>query len=236
MANLAIIPARGGSKRIPGKNIRAFLGRPILSYSVEAAQQSGLFKAVMVSTDSAEVAAVAQQSGAEVPFYRSEATANDTAPLAAVVSEVLQEYAQRGQTFTNICVLLPTAPFVTVDDLSRSYVMLADNDCNSVVPVVPFSFPIQRAFRLEDGLLRMMWPEHMLTRSQDLPKAFHDAGLFYWLRADAFLDTGAIYTDRSAGYFLKEHQAQDIDTPEDWELAELKYKILAQSAGSSHGE
>lgn len=222
MKNLCIIPARGGSKRIPRKNIKPFMGKPIIAYSIEAALKSGLFDEVMVSTDDMNFAEVAKQYGASVPFMRSEKTANDYATLSDVIDEVVQMYKDNGKEFDNFCCLLSTAPFVTDIQLSDSYKIFIENHFDSLRPVVRFDFPIQRAFRMaSDNTVSFMQPEHMNTRSQDLEKAYHDAGLFYW-------GTCALgfKGSRWGGYEIDESVCQDIDTEDDWRMAEIKYKLL----------
>lgn len=222
MKNLCIIPARGGSKRIPRKNIKPFMGKPIMAYSIEAALKSGLFDEVMVSTDDVEFADVAKQYGASVPFLRSEKTANDYATLSDVINEVVQMYKDIGKEFDNFCCLLSTAPFVTSSQLCDSYQIFIDNNFDSLRPVVRFDFPIQRAFRMaDDNTVTFMHPEHMNTRSQDLEKTYHDAGLFYW--GTCVL---GFKGSRWGGYEIDESVCQDIDTEEDWRIAEIKYKLL----------
>lgn len=222
MRNLCIIPARGGSKRIPRKNIKPFMGKPIMAYSIEAALKSGLFDEVMVSTDDENFAEVAKLYGAAVPYMRSEKTANDYATLSDVIDEVVQMYKNNGKKFDNFCCLLSTAPFVTDDLLCESYKIFTTNHFDSLRPVVRFDFPIQRAFRMtEDNTVAFIQPEYMNTRSQDLEKAYHDAGLFYWGTCDV-----GFKGDRWGGYEINESVCQDIDTEDDWRMAELKYKLL----------
>ena len=228
MKTLCIIPARGGSKRIPRKNIRLFLGMPIIAYSIRAAQQSGLFDAVMVSTDDAEIAEVATQYGAEVPFLRSAETATDYATTAAVLTEVLRTYAGRGQFFDRVCCLYATAPFVTANTLQAAFDKLESGGFDTVFPVVRFGFPVQRAVVFQPDKLAWLQPEHALTRSQDLPPAFHDAGQFYVFNVPRFLETGQLLTPNTGGLEIPELEAQDIDTLIDWQLAELKVRLLAQ--------
>ena len=180
MSRIAIIPARGGSKRIPRKNIKEFCGKPILAYSIEAALNSQLFDEVMVSTDDAEIADIAKQYGASVPFLRSAETANDFAILKDVLNEVLSEYKELGKEFDEICCILPTAPLVETADIIKSHEILEREKCISVVPVVKYSYTIFRSLKIENGRLDMNWPENFPKRSQDLPDAYHDAGLFYW--------------------------------------------------------
>lgn len=222
MKNLCIIPARGGSKRIPRKNIKDFLGKPIIAYSIEAALQSGLYDEVMVSTDDAEIAEIAKQYGASVPFFRSEKTANDYAGLAEVIDEVVLEYANRGQNFDNWCCLLSTAPFVNERILNDTYQKFAEQHFDTLRPVVRFSYPIQRAFKMTDeGLVSFMNPEYAQTRSQDLIPAFHDAGLFYWGTVEK-----GFKGNKWGGLEIDEKVCQDIDTEDDWQMAELKYKLI----------
>ncbi len=222
MKNLCIIPARGGSKRIPRKNIKPFMGKPIIAYSIEAALKSGLFDEVMVSTDDLEFAEVARQFGAAVPFLRSEKTANDYAGLTDVIDEVVATYKDRGVLFDNYCCLLSTAPFVNSDLLKESYELFIEKKFDTLRPIVRFDYPIQRAYRMdEDNVVSFMQPEYLNTRSQDLEKAYHDAGLFYW-------GTCAVgfKGNKWGGYVIDESVCQDIDTEDDWRMAELKYKIL----------
>jgi len=220
MKNLAIIPARGGSKRIPRKNIRDFLGKPIIAYSIETALESGLFDEVMVSTDDDEIAGVAEKYGAKVPFMRSEENADDYATLADVVEEVIGIYRNKGKSFDNTCCILPTSPFVTVSLLKEGFSLLTENSVDSVRPVARFSYPIQRAVKMNNGLLEMFNPEHARTRSQDLEPAFHDAGQFYWMKFHKGLKG-----ENKMGFEVSEHITQDIDTEEDWKLAELKFNL-----------
>ncbi|XWW47231.1 pseudaminic acid cytidylyltransferase [Fibrella sp. USSR17] len=229
MKTLCIIPARGGSKRIPRKNIRPFLGLPIIAYSIRAAQESGLFDEVMVSTDDAEIAEIARQYGASVPFARSADTANDHATTAAVLAEVLAGYAQQGTHFDRACCLYATAPFATADTLREAFAKLETGGFDTVFPVVRFSFPIQRAVVFQDDRLVWREPDHALTRSQDLAPAFHDAGQFYCFVVSRFLDSGRLLTDNTGAIELTELEAQDIDSPADWQLAELKVDLLRQN-------
>ena len=228
MTRIAIIPARGGSKRIPRKNIKPFLGKPIIAYSIEAAIQSGLFDEVMVSTDDEEIAQIAQEYGAKVPFIRSEKNADDHAVLADVVHEVLSLYQEQNKSFDSVCCLLPTAPFVTSERLTDSCHKLKNESLDAVFPVLPFSFPIQRSLEISDGLIKMVWEEHMNSRSQDLEKRYHDAGQFYWLRTSSFLEEKKLFMAKSGGVIISELEAQDIDTETDWQLAELKYNLLSK--------
>jgi len=218
--NLAIIPARGGSKRIPKKNIRNFLGKPIIAYSIQAALECKLFEEVMVSTDDVEIAEVAKSYGAEVPFMRSGKNSDDYATLADVVDEVKKEYLNRNRYFRYICCILPTAPLITITNLEKGFELLIGKKVDSVKPVVKFSYPIQRAIKMVDGKTEMFYPQFKTARSQDLEPAFHDAGQFYWMK----FDTG-LRGQNKYGFELPEIQVQDIDTIEEWKLAEMKYKI-----------
>jgi len=220
MSNLAVIPARGGSKRIPRKNIKEFLGKPIIAYSIEAALKSELFEEVMVSTEDREIAKVAEKYGAKIPFLRSKQTADDYATLADVVDEVKETYQEYGKTYDKICCILPTAPLVTVSLLKKGFFLLSENNVDSVMPVVRFSYPIQRAVKMNNGLLEMFNPEHARTRSQDLEPAFHDAGQFYWMKFEK-----GMKGDGKMGFEVPEYAVQDIDTEEDWKIAEMKARF-----------
>lgn len=223
MKNLAIIPARGGSKRIPKKNVKPFLGKPMLAYSIEAALATGLFDEVMVSTDDEEIAEVARKYGARVPFMRTETTANDYATLADVMKEVLITYKERGQEFDNACLILATCPMLQSKDIISAYERLISSNFTMVYPVVLFSYPIWRCLDLaEDGSMKRHWPEFENSRSQDLPKEYHDTGTFYWYKNAEWL-AGNI---KIGGIEVDETAIQDIDTETDWKLAEMKYKLL----------
>lgn len=223
MANIAIITARGGSKRIPRKNIKDFCGKPIMVYSIETAKQSALFDEVMVSTDDDEIAEVARKYGANVPFMRSAATSNDYATTADVIREVLREYDKREKQFEWVCCVYPTAPFVTAKKLRDSFSYLREKNANALVPVVKFSYPPQRAMVIENGLLQYKSPENVRVRSQDLEPLYHDAGQYYFWKVDKFSE-GII--DNTVPYILNEMEVQDIDNWEDWKLAENKYRII----------
>lgn len=223
MSMVAIITARGGSKRIPRKNIKEFCGKPIIAYPIEAALESRLFDEVMVSTEDDEIVAVAEQYGAKVPFRRSAATADDFATTADVLNEVLAEYRQRGQEFDWMCCLYPTAPLVTAKTLREAWAYLQEKQADALTPVVKFSYPPQRCFILENGYLRYKWPEYIRSRSQDLEPFYHDAGQFYFNRIECFQEGN--FT-KLVPYILDDLQVQDIDNLEDWEMAEIKYKLL----------
>ena len=225
MSNLAIITARGGSKRIPRKNIKDFCGKPIIYYSIKAALESGIFSEVMVSTDDQEIADYALQCGAKVPFMRSAATANDYATTAEVLLEVLAEYKIRGREFDISCCIYPTAPFITAEKLKISYKKLVEKQADSILPVVRFSFPPQRAFIIKNSKLCYKWPENRNTRSQDLEPFFHDSGQFYMFRVNRFLEIKNLIMENTLSYEVSELEVQDIDNIEDWKLAEIKYQI-----------
>lgn len=225
MKNLCIIPARGGSKRIPRKNIKPFMGKPIISYSIEAAKASGLFDEVMVSTDDEEFAEVARQYGASVPFYRSEATANDFAGTEDVILEVINEYQKRGQVYDNICCLYSTAPFVTAERLKEGFSLLGDN-VDAAFTVVQYSYPVQRSLKKTDtGYVEMNFPQYYDARSQDLEPIYHDAGQFYFLKTKSFREEFTLWCKRTAPLVLSELEVQDLDTLTDWQLAEMKFKL-----------
>jgi pseudaminic acid cytidylyltransferase len=224
--NLAIITARGGSKRIPRKNIKDFNGKPIIAYSIEAALTSGIFDEVMVSTDDIEIADIAKQYGAVVPFMRSHKSSDDFATTADVLKEVLQSYNNIDKNFSFACCIYPTAPFVTAKKLKTAFDFLINKTADSVIPVTKFSFPIWRSFKLDDGKLLYNWPEFAPKRSQDLPPAFHDCGQFYFFKTDIFLASGKLVTDNTIGLEIPESEVQDIDNEEDWKLAEIKYSFL----------
>lgn len=226
MKTLAIITARGGSKRIPRKNIKPFLGKPILLYSIEAALGSGIFDEVMVSTEDAEIAAAAGKAGAAVPFLRSEKTAGDYATTAEVVLEVLEEYEKAGKTFDAFCCIYPTAPFITADRLKEGMRVLQEKKADSVMPVVSFSFPPQRALVVREERLTPKWPENMSRRSQDLEPFYHDSGQFYCVNTKAFRREKTIIMENMYPLLLSELEVQDIDNETDWKLAELKYRLL----------
>jgi N-acylneuraminate cytidylyltransferase len=223
---LAIITARGGSKRIPRKNMKSFLGKPIIQYSIESALSSGCFSEVMVSTDDNEIAVFSKSKGAVVPFLRSSGTSGDFSTTADVIKEVLLQYKQINKTFDYCCCIYPTAPFITGDRLRTAFSMLKEKQADSVVPVVRFGFPIFRSFKIEDGLVKMNWPEYMNSRSQDLTPAFHDCGQFYFLRVDKFLQTNHLFSDFTLPMEMPESEVQDIDNEEDWKIAEIKYSFL----------
>lgn len=226
MKSVAIITARGGSKRIPRKNIKPFLGRPIIEYSIEAALQSGMFNEVMVSTDDEEIAQVSRRAGAKVPFMRSDATANDFATTAEVIEEVLHSYERIGKSFEQVCCIYPTAPFVTANAVKTAMMLLEQEKSDAVIPVVRFSFPPQRCVVINDNRLAPKWPENMKLRSQDLEPFYHDCGQFYCLNVKSFQEQKAIWMKDVVPFVQDESCVQDIDTLEDWKIAEMKYRIL----------
>ena len=228
MRKIAVITARGGSKRIPGKNILPFLGKPILAYSIEAAIKSGEFDEVMVSTDDARIASIAKEYGAKVPFLRSEKTSGDFAGTADVLLEVLGEYEKLGQSFDILCCIYPTAPFVTEMKLSDAVNKLVASDADTLLPVVKFSYPPQRALVNKGGFLIFNEPEHINSRSQDLEPYFHDAGQFYIMKTEAFKKNREIMKGKIIPYELPEMEVQDIDNMSDWQIAEIKYQAMSE--------
>lgn len=217
---LAIIPARGGSKRIPKKNIKEFLGKPIIAYSIEAAQKSNLFDEVMVSTDSEKIAQIARKYKAKVPFMRSKKTSGDNATLIEAVREVVANYEKLGQSFETICYILPTAVLLTPELLKRGFKLLERGKFDSVRPVQRFSYPVQRSYRMRGQNVEYFLPKYALKRSQDLEPIYHDAGMFYWIKR------GSLNANHSLGALeISALQGHDIDTPDDWRIAELKYRL-----------
>lgn len=226
MSSIAIITARGGSKRIPGKNKKDFLGKPIIYYSIKAALTSGLFEEVMVSTDDEEIAEIARKAGANVPFMRSGDTANDFATTDDVLMEVLEVYEKRGQTFDYMACIYPTAPFVTAKKLQDAFRVLKDNNASGVMPVVSFSFPPQRGMVVKDGRLTYCYPENAMKRSQDLETVYHDCGQFYFYRTEEYRACRGDLKDGYVPIVVPETEVQDIDNLTDWKLAEMKYKMM----------
>lgn len=226
MNAVAIITARGGSKRIPNKNRKEFLGKPILCYSIEAALDSGLFEEVMVSTDDEEIAVIAREAGASVPFMRSAEAADDFATTDEVLLEVLAEYGKRGRNFEYMACIYPTAPFVTAEKLRNAFQILKEQNASAVMPVVRFSFPPQRGMAVRDGRLVYCYPENALKRSQDLEAVYHDCGQFYLYRTEVFRACKGDPQDGYVPMVMPETEVQDIDNPEDWEIAELKYRRM----------
>jgi len=227
MNNLAIIPARGGSKRIPRKNIKLFFGKPIISYSIEAALNSSLFEEVMVSTEDDEIGNIARKYGANVPFVRSEKTSNDLATTFDVIEEVVNSYKNIGKKFDNICCIYPCAPFILESQIKDAYNKLIEHNFDAVLPIMKYGFPIQRSLiKNEFDKINFFYPEYSLTRSQELDPLFHDAGQFFWINSDACITQKMIITPNTGCIVLSELEAHDIDNEIDWKIAELKYAIL----------
>lgn len=226
---IAIITARGGSKRIPRKNIKNFLGQPIIKYSIDAALKSGCFDEIMVSTNDKEIADLALSSGATIPFLRTAATSDDFATTTDVIEEVLNKYKNLDKEFKYCCCIYPTAPFVTSEKLKTAYEILIESGADSVVPIVRFGFPIQRSLKIENGLIKINWPEYLNSRSQDLTPTFHDCGQFYFLRVEPFMQKLKLFGDLTIPIEVPETEVQDIDNELDWKLAEIKYSLLVKN-------
>lgn len=229
MKKIAIITARGGSKRIPRKNIKDFCGKPIIAYSIEAALESNIFDEVMVSTDDKEIAEVAIKYGAKVPFLRSHENSNDYATTADVLIEVLDKYEQMGKTFDSLCCIYPTAPFVTADKLRKGMEILTNHaEYDAVAPVVQYSFPPQRAFRIIDNEISIIYPDTFQMRSQDFEPIYHDCGQYYCMKVESFKKTRRLVLSHTYPIITAETEVQDIDTPDDWKIAEIKYKQMVK--------
>ncbi len=226
MKKIAIITARGGSKRIPHKNMLPFLGKPIIAYSIEAALSSGEFDEVMVSTDDEDIAKIAREYGASVPFMRSERTANDFASTADVLFEVLDEYEKRGEHFDVLCCIYPTAVFITDKKIKEAMGKLVNSDFDTLLPVVKFSYPVQRSLVKNGEGLEFKYPEYIDARSQDLEPHFHDAGQFYIMKTEDFKRNREIMKGKIMPYELPEMEVQDIDTMSDWHIAEIKFQAM----------
>jgi pseudaminic acid cytidylyltransferase len=224
---VAIIPARGGSKRIPKKNIKHFHGKPIIAYTIESALKSGLFSSVIVSTDDTEIAEIAKNHGAEVPFLRSKENADDFATTSSVLIEVLEQLALKGESFTTACCIYPTSPLIDSKDLKGAYEQFMRNKYDVLLSCVSYSFPIQRSFHLTDSnMVELNQPEAINQRSQDLIKNYHDAGAMYFFDVQKFNASKSLWAGNIGAFELSELKVQDIDTLEDWKMAELKYSIL----------
>lgn len=226
MPNIAIIPARGGSKRIPRKNIKDFFGKPIIAYSIEAALYSGLFEEVMVSTDDEEIAKIAVKYGAKVPFMRSITNSDDYATTMDVINEVLKNYTEKQErNFQYACCIYPTAPLLQIKHLQEGFSKLIKHKFTSVFPVVAFSYPVWRGLAIADnGTTSMIWPEFLNSRSQDLQPVYHDAGQWYWFNNENLKNWN--WPENSGTILLHEEYVQDIDTITDWNLTEMKYTLL----------
>ena len=222
----AIITARGGSKRIPKKNIREFCGKPIIAYSIEAAIESTLFDEVMVSTDSEEIGNVAKKYGATVPFIRSEETSNDYADTTDVLHEVIKKYKEQGIFFDEFCCIYPTAPFITSEKLRESYQLLQDEDVYNVIPMVSFSYTPQKGMICVGKYIQAAYPDLMVMRSQDLPVIYHDCGQFYWIKTAEYEKNDDLLSNHTRPFWVSELEVQDIDNESDWKLAEIKYKYM----------
>jgi len=224
---IAVIPARGGSKRIPRKNIRSFCGKPIIAYSISAAQQPGLFDQVVVSTDDEEIASIARTFGATTPFVRPKEIADDFTGTNAVVKHAVAWFNAQSHDVTHACCLYATAPLVQAQYIAEGYEALSRSDAAFAFSVTSYAFPIQRAVRITpEGRVDAIYPEHRMTRSQDLEHVYHDAGQFYWGTARAFLEDMPLFAPHSVGVILPRHLVQDIDTLEDWNQAELMYEAI----------
>ncbi len=229
MNNIAIITARGGSKRIPKKNIKDFCGKPIIAYSIEAALKAGIFDEVMVSTDSEEIRDIALEYGASVPFMRSEKTSSDTATTADVIGEVIERYRSTNREFDFVSCIYPTAPFITSERLKDAWEKLKGSKADAIMSVVRFSFPPQRALVVREGRLSFQYPEYADTRSQDLEPVYHDCGQFYICRTEEFLKHHSMVVPGMTPYIMPEEEVQDIDTFSDWKVAEAKYRAMQGS-------
>jgi N-acylneuraminate cytidylyltransferase len=228
---LAVIPARGGSKRIPRKNIKPFGGFPMIAWSIKAALQSQCFDGIMVSTDDAEIAQVAQAHGAEVPFVRPPELSDDHTGTIAVIAHAIDWHNHNREQAQEVCCIYATAPFVQAADLQRGLQTLQSTGAQYAFSVTSYPFPIQRAVRITpEERLEMFQPEHFGTRSQDLPEAWHDAGQFYWGKAKAWLQGKPLFSHDAAPLLLPRHRVQDIDTPEDWKRAEWLFKVMKKQS------
>jgi N-acylneuraminate cytidylyltransferase len=227
---IAIIPARGGSKRILRKNIRDFLGKPIITYPIEVAIESELFDEIMVSTDDKEIAAIAKSSGATVPFFRSATNSDDQANTTEVITEVLSEYQKFGKTFSLICCLYSTAVFVTKELIIQAQQILLDTHTSGVVTVVPYSHPIERALSVVNNHLIFHNPDLKGIRTQDLAPSYYDAAQLYFLKTEAFMNEKSMFLHDCAPIIMSPSTVQDIDSFDDWHLAKLKYKYQSEKS------
>lgn len=223
---VAIITARGGSKRIPRKNIKDFCGEPIIAYSIKAAKESNIFDKVMVSTDDSEIADIAMQYGASVPFMRSAKNSDDYSGTSDVLLEVVGEYEKLGKEYNTVCCIYPTAPFVTADKLRKASEFFINNSADALVPVVRYSFPPQRCFVKNGKIIEYKWPEYKESRSQDLEPFYHDAGQFYFIKTEVLKTQQTMVPTNTIPFEVDELEVQDIDNITDWKLAELKFKLM----------
>ena len=227
---IAVIPARGGSKRIPRKNIKSFCGKPIIAYSIDAALNSGVFDQVVVTTDDPEIAEVARKAGAQVPFMRPKELSDDYTPTVPVVRHAIDWMTTNRRKVSVVCCIYSTAPFISADDIRQAYLkLLNENVTGYVFTATSFPFPIQRAFRIKaDGYCEMFHPEHYNTRSQDLEHAYQDAGQFYWGPAESYLSNKQFFANDSKPYVIPRYRVQDIDTIQDWTRAEIMWRVLQE--------
>jgi len=228
MSIVAVIPARGGSKRIPRKNIKNFCGKPMVAWPIETAKASGLFDYIIVSTDDPEIAEVAKECGAEVPFMRPPELSDDHVSTDSVVLHAVQESQRIYGSVRHGCCVYPTSPFLTTDDLHRGLDMLIAYNATSAFPVVKYDFPIEQAFLLNGTRPYAKWSDKLKERSQDLPDHYHDAGMFYWFDVEKFLTEGQLFSVNSVVFVIPRGRCQDINTPEDWEHAEIKFRVIAE--------
>ncbi|APG88035.1 acylneuraminate cytidylyltransferase (plasmid) [Sinorhizobium americanum CCGM7] len=228
--NLAVIPARGGSKRIPRKNIKQFAGKPMIAWSIEAAIESGRFDRLIVSTDDEEIADIARQSGADVPFLRPAELSDDYATTSDVIRHAISWLAENGTMPERVCCIYATAPLLRASDIARGFDLLEERGADFVFSATSYAFPVQRAIRLTpEGRVEMLMPEQFSTRSQDLDELYHDAGQFYWGRSEAWLSNKPVFSSIATPLILPRYRVQDIDTPDDWLRAELMFKALHES-------
>lgn len=231
---VAVIPARGGSKRIPRKNIRDFCGKPMIAWPIEAAMESGCFDRIIVSTDDREISELAMQLGAEVPFVRPAELSNDYAGTLPVIRHAVDWLQRNGEQIEYACCIYATAPFISSEDIQRGLALIRMERASYAFSVTSYAFPIQRAIRItERGRVAMFHPEHFNTRSQDLEEAWHDAGQFYWGSAEAWLEERAVFSEDSAPVMLPRHRVQDIDTPEDWSRAEWMFRAMQNAKANA---
>lgn len=236
MSSIAIITARGGSKRIPKKNIKEFYGKPMIAYAIDAARKSGIFDEIMVSTDSVEIADIAKKYGANVPFYRSVETASDFATTYDVLEEVLLKYAGMEKVYDDVCCIYPCVPFLKSITLKEAFEQYKSSQVDGLQPVCKYPVPIEWAMRLENGLLIPNDRELQLVRSQDLVPKYFDVGMFYFCKVKALLEEKSLTPQKTSGYVIDDAECQDIDTPDDWKLAEIKYELIIKMKGSKNGK